>query len=78
MPYPEMQQGFVSDKDPSSPSSVTSSITIRATTEKVFHPTRNDASVQSNLASVGHNARNWPLSQKVAVSIGAILCFLVM
>ncbi|OKP08921.1 Fluconazole resistance protein 1 [Penicillium subrubescens] len=78
MPYPEMHQGFVLDKDPSSPSSVTSSITIGATTEKVFHQTRNDASVQSNLASVGDSARNWPLCQKVAVSIGAILCFLVI
>lgn len=78
MHYPEMQHGFVSDKDPSSPNSVTSSITIGATTEKVFHPTHNGAKVQSNLASVGDSARNWPLCQKVAVSIGAILCFLVM
>lgn len=79
MAYPEMQQHFAGTQVLSSPSSVTSSITIGVTTEKVFHPARNGTDVQlKDPVSVDHSARNWRLSQKVAVSVGAIVCFLVM
>jgi hypothetical protein len=79
MAYPEMQQCFAATKDPSSPSSVASSITIGVLTEKVFQPAPKDTDVQlKDPATVDQSARNWALSRKVAVSVGAIICFLVM
>ncbi|KAJ5318718.1 MFS general substrate transporter [Penicillium atrosanguineum] len=76
---PEMEQRHPGMVEPPSPSSVTTSITSGTSCEKgVLCKTVNAEIHPVVCSNSNYSARNWATSQKVAVSIGAIACFLVI
>ncbi|KAJ6116138.1 MFS general substrate transporter [Penicillium sp. IBT 18751x] len=73
--HPEMRQQHSDMAEPTSPSSVTTSITSGASCEKKTV----DAEIQPvNCSNPDLSARSWATSLKLAVSVGAIACFLVI
>jgi hypothetical protein len=76
---PEMQQRHPGVVEPPSPSSVTTSITSGISSEKsALCKTMNAELYPVVYSNADYSARSWATSQKVAVSVGAIACFLVM
>ena len=76
---PEMQQRHPGMVEPPSPSSVTTSITSGTSCEKGALCKTVNAEIHPVVCSnPNYSARSWSTSQKVAVSVGAIACFLVM
>ncbi|KAJ5751541.1 MFS general substrate transporter [Penicillium nucicola] len=77
--YPMMQPHSPQIDAPSSPNSATSSTINSLTSEKTLVSFTPVADIQPEAcASSAHSARHWAVSRKVAVSLGAITCFLVV